>query len=38
MCSENINAYEILELASNKKNEVTFDPNQKLNSTKKGIS
>jgi len=39
MYSENTNAYEILKLVSNKiKNEGTFDPNQKLYSTKKGIS
>lgn len=38
MYRENINAYEILKLDSNKKNEVTFDPNQKLDSTRKGIS
>jgi len=36
MYSKNINAYKILELVSNKKNEGTFDPNQKLYSTKKG--
>jgi len=38
MYSENINAYEILELASNKKNEITSDANQKFDSTRKKIS
>lgn len=34
---ENINAYEILKLASNKKNEVICDLNQKLDTTKKRV-